>query len=505
MTDSPALRVFVSAICLAFVLPALPRAARADQSPLNLPTLGEAAGEELSPLEERKFGEEAMREFHQEADFLDDPDSLEYLNNLGYQLVAASPAHQVDFQFFLLRQSTINAFALPGGFVAAHTGLILTAQSESELAAVLAHEIGHVQQRHIARMLAKQKDSTAIAIGSLLLALLAARMGSAQGTEAAIMVGQGAAIQRQLNFSRDAEREADRVGFQTLVAAGFDARAMATFFMRMQQGMKVYESPTAPAYLQTHPLTVERIADIQDRVRNTPVHQHADSLDFQLVRARLRVLQDPSQQGARDAMTNFDEQLRNRSAPSEVAAQYGRAVAALRLDQPQLARDAAQLARKLTPLQSALLDKEVFETQFAAARTDDERAAALKLAREGTTRFPVSRLMAVSYTDLLQRDGRHKQAIAYLRDELGLTHNDTQYYEMLARSYEALNQHTLQHQAIAEAYVLLGSPPAAIEQLKLARKADDGDFYVLSEVDARLRQLEQQLKDDRLNGKQARR
>jgi predicted Zn-dependent protease len=151
----------------------------------------------------------------------------------------------------------------------------------------------------------------------------------------------------------------------------------------------------------------------------------------------------------------------------------------------------------MTPAQSALLDKVVFESQYDAAGNDQERAAALELARAGTVHYPVSRLMAVSYTDLLQRAGQHAQAIAFLRDELGLTHGDSLYYEMLARSYAALNQHTLQHQAIAEAYLLLGSPPAAIEQLRLARNADDGDFYVLSEIDSRLRELERQLKEER--------
>ncbi|HUN93746.1 MAG TPA: M48 family metalloprotease [Burkholderiaceae bacterium] len=489
-------RALVGALCAA--LAGAP-ATRADVPSDSLPTLGEAGGEELSPLEERKLGEEAMREIRQEPTYLDDPDATEYLNNLGYQLVAASPARQIDFQFFLMRDPMINAFALPGGFVAAHTGLILLAQNESELASVLGHEIGHVQQRHIARMLAKQKETTAIALGSLLLALLAARGGSGQATEAALMVGQAAAIQRQLNFSRDAEREADRVGFQTLVNAGFDARAMVAFFTRMQQGTRIYAS-AAPAYLQTHPLTVERIADIEDRVRHTRVHQHADSLDFHLVRARLRVLQDDSQQGARDAMAYFDEQLRNHTAASEVAAQYGRAVAALRLKQPQLARDAAQAARALTREPSALLDKVVFESQYAAARNADERAAALRAAAEATVHYPVSRLVAIAYTDLLQQSGQHDKAIAYLHDELGLTHSDSLYFELLARSYEALNKHTLQHQAIAEAYLLLGSRRAAVEQLQLARRAGDGDFYVMSEVDARLHELQQQIKDARKSG-----
>ncbi|MFO0206848.1 MAG: M48 family metalloprotease, partial [Betaproteobacteria bacterium] len=422
-------------------------------------------------------------------------DATEYVNALGYQLVAASPARHIDFNFFVIRDPMINAFALPGGFIGLHTGLVLTAQSESELAAVVAHEIGHVEQRHIARMLARQKDATAIAIGALLLALLAARSNSSSSgdlTQAAILGGQAAAIQQQLNFSR----EADRVGFQILVNAGFDARAMATFFGRLQQGMRLYES-AAPSYLRTHPLTVERIGDIQTRVRETRVRQRADSTDFPLIRARLRVLQDPSVQGLRDSQEHFATQLSNRSAGSEAAAHYGLALASLRLGQHERAVQAAAAARRLVRAPSATLDKLVSETRYSAASSNEEREAALALARDATQRFPLSRLTAMHYVDLLQRAGQHETAIAFLRDQLGLPRSDSGYYAALAKSYAALERWTLHHQAVAEAYLLLGATPAALDQLQLARRAADADFYVLSEIDARIRQLQQQAKEQR--------
>jgi predicted Zn-dependent protease len=465
----------------------------------DLPTLGEAAADDLSPANERRLGESIMRQVVRDPQYLADPDATEYVNALGYQLVAASPARHIDFNFFVIRDPMINAFALPGGFIGLHTGLVLTAQSESELAAVVAHEIGHVEQRHIARMLARQKDATAIAIGALLLALLAARSNSSSGgdlTQAAILGGQAAAIQQQLNFSREAEREADRVGFQILVNAGFDARAMATFFGRLQQGMRLYES-AAPSYLRTHPLTVERIGDIQTRVRETRVRQRADSTDFPLIRARLRVLQDPSVQGLRDSQEHFATQLSNRSAGSEAAAHYGLALASLRLGQHERAVQAAAAARRLVRAPSATLDKLVSETRYAAAGSNEEREAALALARDATQRFPLSRLTAMHYVDLLQRAGRHETAIAFLRDQLGLPRSDSGYYAALAKSYAALERWTLHHQAVAEAYLLLGATPAALDQLQLARRAADADFYVLSEIDARIRQLQQQAKEQR--------
>src|SRR5262249_36782963 len=349
------LRAIALTVSLALAAPPMAVPALAN----DLPALGEAGADDLSPANERKLGESIMREIYADPSYLPDPDTTEYLNKLGYQLVAASNARYMDFTFFCIRDPTINAFALPGGFIAVHSGLILIAQTESELAAVIGHEIGHVEQRHIARMIAKQRDSTAIAIGALLLALLAARSNSSSAadlTQAALFGGQAAAIQQQLNYGREAEREADRVGFQTLNGAGFDVSAMSTFFGRMQQSTRIYES-AAPAYLRTHPLTTERISDMQNRLREVRVKQRADSLDFQLVRARLRVLQDDSTQGLRDARSSFSGQLANKATPSEVATYYGLALANLKLGDNALALENSLAARKRAGTGSAMIEK----------------------------------------------------------------------------------------------------------------------------------------------------
>jgi len=490
-------RLIVAIVSLALASPAGVAPVRA-QAP-NLPALGDVAADDLSPSNERRLGEQIMRQVRRDAAFLDDPDTIEYLNALGYRLVAASPARHMDFEFFALRDPTLNAFALPGGFIGVHSGLLLGAANESELAAVLAHEIGHVDQRHIARMIAKQREGSFIAIGALLLALLAARSGSSSSgdaAQAAVMAGQAAAIQQQLNFSREAEREADRIGFQTLVNAGFDPGGMASFFTRLQQGTRVYES-AAPEYLRTHPLTVERLSDIQNRAREAQVRPRPDSLDFQLVRARLRVLQDSSSQGLRDAVLHFRTQLEANPTASRAASYYGLALASLLLQDHAQAVQAAQKARQSVQAPSPMLDKLLAQTKFAAAAGEGERAEAVRLAREAASRYPLSRLTALNYVDLLSRNGQHEEAVAFLREQLALSRSDPRLYELLARSYERLGRRTLQHQATAELYLLLGSVPAAIDQLEQARRAADADFYTMSEVDARLRQLTQQLREYR--------
>lgn len=513
MLFSPALlRRFIAGL-MAALLAAPPALAAPLSSPTQvqraeLPSLGDAGADELSAANERKLGEMIMRQVRFDPSTLDDADTEEYLNTLGFQLVSASPARYMDFEFFAVRDATLNAFALPGGFIGVHSGLVLTAQSEAELASVMSHEIGHVSQRHVARMLSKQRESNAVAIGTLLLALLAARSSSASSADlaqAAFIGGQAAAMQSQLNFSNEAEREADRVGLQILSDAQFDPRAAAVFFGRMQQGARIYES-TATEYHRTHPLTVERIADLQARVREMggmTQRMRPDSLEFHLVRARLRVLQEETLQGARDAATYFNTRIKEKSAASETAMYYGLAVANLRLNQFKPALEAATTARKLARKAVPMLEKIVAETRFLAAEQmpasparEAELNAALKQARDNATQFPLSPLSALLYADLLQRHGDHAQAIEFVRNQLAITRGKVKYHELLARSHAALNHMTLSHQATAEAYVLLGALRPAVQQLQLARKAADADFYVMSEVDARLRQLTQQLREE---------
>jgi len=313
-------------------------------------------------------------------------------------------------------------------------------------------------------------------------------------------------VQQQLNFSREAEREADRVGFQTLVEAGFDGRGMEGFFARMQTGTRIYEG-TAPAYLRTHPMTVERISDMQNRTRNLPFKQRADSLEFQLVRARLRVLQETTSQGWRDQLEYFNGQINNRTTHTEYAARYGAAVAALKLNLAEVALQNALAAKRLAPGSSVILDKAVVEARFAAARDEAARDEAIRLARENAARHPLSGMAANHYVDLLLKTGRNQEAITYLRNQDAIARTEPAYHALLGRAYEGLNQRTLHHQAVGEMYALLGAVAPAIQQLEMARRASDGDFYTMSEIDARLRDLRTQFKREqellRESGRQA--
>ncbi|HEU4851869.1 MAG TPA: M48 family metalloprotease, partial [Telluria sp.] len=209
----------------------------------NLPVLGDTARSALSPVLERRLGETIMHDIRRNPDYLDDAPILEYLNNFGTTLLSAVPGGRgetnSDFFFFAVRDPMLNAFALPGGFIAVHSGLLLAAQTESELASVVSHEIGHVTQRHIARQIGKQNEGALIPLAAMVLAALAAK-SSPDAAMGVLLGGQGLAIQQQLDFSREAEREADRVGFQIMGGAGFDTTGMVAFFQRMQAATKVY-------------------------------------------------------------------------------------------------------------------------------------------------------------------------------------------------------------------------------------------------------------------------
>lgn len=446
-----------------------------------LPELGDASAGILSPQMERRIGEEAMREIRADPAFADDPEIDEYLNRLGSLLASSATGARQDFEFFLVRDATVNAFALPGGYVGVHTGLLLAAQTESELASVLAHEISHVTQRHIARMFGKQSQLSTISIAGLLIGILAARSNSQVG-QAAMVASQAGAVQAQINYTRDYEREADRVGFERLQHAGFDVGGMVAFFERLQKANRIYEN-NAPSYLQTHPLSGERISDMQNRAQNAPYRQHVDMPEFQLARAKIR-----AEEGTpKEAVAYFDAQLKDRRFSSEVATRYGLVSALVR------ARDYVRAELELQALRSGTQSQPMIEMLAIRSKAESgDRRSALALARAGEKFHPNYRPLQYALVHTMQSLSMHAEAVAQLVELVKTYSRDARLYRMQAESYAALRKGLLQHQAQAEAYFLQGALLAAIEQLQLAQKAGDGDFYQLSAVDARLREMRAQ-------------
>jgi predicted Zn-dependent protease len=299
----------------------------------------------------------------------------------------------------------------------------------------------------------------------------------------AAAAAQGASIQSQLSYSRDFEREADRIGLQTLEDAGFDVRAMATFFDKMQRSTRVSDDGTLPGYLRTHPITTERIADVQNKAAGMPYRQHADAVDFYLVRAKLRA--DAGE--PRDAVASLESALREQRYASEPATHYGLAEALVRAGRVKDAQ------REFDRVRASGIESPMLETLAARIKqAAGDKAGASALLAEAQKRYPYSRAISYAYVEALQHAGQNDAALAALRETITQYPKEARLYAMQAQAYAATGKRLLQHQAQAEFYVLQGSLLAAIEQLQLARSAGDGDFYQLSVVDARLKDLRAQ-------------
>ncbi len=462
-------KLIAFALCMALAFPAYPD---------GLPDLGDNSEAALNASQERAIGQKIMREIRADRDYLDDPELADYINQLGTRLVSHTQSSRDSFEFFIVRDPTLNAFALPGGYVGVHSGLMLAAQSESELASVLAHEVTHVTQRHIARLIAGSENTNLLtSIALVAAAILAARSNSQVG-QAAMATSQGVAIQNQLDYTREHEREADRIGLQLLEKSGFDTRGMASFFDRMQKTNRFQES-NAPSYLRTHPLTTERIADIQNRVQKGFRKETANSLGFQLVRAKLRA-QDSA---PREALQYFEANAVEKNA----AQAYGSAMALLRLRDFERAEKEIIAAKKIA--RHPMLDNLAAQIKREAGDTE----AALEMYRVALKTSPQERALSYAYIDTLLLAKRPDDALKMVNERLATVQDDYRLYELQGKCYAALGKKLPQHQAQAEAYIRQEKLPAALEQFELAVKSADGDFYQQSAAEARMRQIKVQI------------
>jgi predicted Zn-dependent protease len=454
----------------------------------DLPDLGEVSRQYFSDQEEQAMGRAIMRDVYADPRYLDDPEIETYLNQLGYKLVSVSTRNQREFNFFVVNDPSINAFAMPGGNIGVHTGLLLSAQGESELASVVAHEIAHVTQDHIARMIASQSQSYWPTMAALALALLAAR-SNPNVASAAIASSQAYSIQNQLNYSRDYEREADRLGYEMLTRGGYDPRGMSGFFNRLQRANRFYDS-SAPAYLRTHPLTSDRIADMQARSEDAPYLQVEDSLDFQLVRARLRAQED-SPAGAVRAARNV---LKEKRYSNETAARYGLATALVR---------ARQFKEAETEVQKLLSGKPVHPMiqQLAARSALDAGLHELALQRyqAGSKAHPDYHPLQYGHIGALLSAGRSNDALTQVDKQLALYPLDRRLWRLAPQTHAQLGHCLLSHRAQAEADALSGNLIAAIEQISLGIKAGDGSFHEISAAESRQREWQDVEKSQRKN------
>lgn len=443
----------------------------------GLPDLGDASQEIISPLMERQIGEQSMFQIRADKSYLDDPEIADYLNQLGYRLVANSDEPSSSFEFFAINSNVVNAFAMPGGFIGVNTGLIQLAQSESELASVLSHEIAHVTQHHIARQLAGQRYDSLGAMAALAVAILAAR-NNPQAATGAIVSSQAAVQQRQLNFTRTHEQEADRIGLGILEKSGFDTRAMPAFFEQMQRATQLLEGST-PVYLRTHPVTADRIADVSGRVQQTPFHLVPDSLDFQLVRAKLYVMQKRPE----ESITFFSDALGDKKFGNPLAQRYGLILALMQQKNYSRAASEFSALQQQAPA-NAMID--TLHGQIKIATRQDRNIS--DFYHKALRNFPRHRALVYDYATILLDNRQYGEALKLLNQQILAHSNDAMLYDLQARTFGALGRHQEEHHALAYNYLLHGNLRGGIEQLELAKQAGN-DYYELSTIESELKQF----------------
>ena len=312
----------ITGASIALLLASLVFISGAGADDIDLPDMGSPADAILSKNAEAQFGRAIMRDIRRSGKVVEDPLVTEYLNEIGSRIVAQTNDGDHDFTFFAVKDGRINAFALPGGYIGVHTGLLEATRSEDELAGVIAHEVAHVTQRHIARAIhANSRQSiltTAMMLGAI---IVAAAGGSSDAAQGAMAVAQGAAVQQQINFTRSNEYEADRVGIAALADAGFDPYGMASFFEVMSRQTTTSPEMRAPEFLRTHPVTTARIAESRNRARSYPPIRSDDSTSYGI--ARMRVLVD-RYDTSKEAVAYFEKRPYENQNDIE---RYGRAVA----------------------------------------------------------------------------------------------------------------------------------------------------------------------------------
>ncbi|OED17454.1 M48 family metalloprotease, partial [Burkholderia sp. A2] len=395
-----------------------------------------------------------------------------------------------DFDLFPVRDPQINAFSMPGGFIGINSGLVVTTQTESELASVVGHEMGHVLQRHIARMIGASEKTGYTALATMLLGVLAGVLARSGDLGSAIaMGGQAYAVDNQLRFSRSAEREADRVGFQLLAGAGYDPYGMPGFFERLDRASM--GDAGVPAYARTHPLTGERIADMEDRARRAPYRQPRQSAEYGFVRARLRILQNRAPTDISAEARRMQLEIDDRTAPNVAANWYGIALANTLLGQYDAADKALASARGAfdererrdddPATSSPSLDVLAADIARRAGRTDD----AVRLSALAQRRWPASHAAIVAHLQALIAARRFADAQTLARAQAKADPEQPDWWDYLAKASDGKGDVLARRRALAEKLALDGAWPSAIRQLKEARDAKDVSFYEQSIIGAR--------------------
>lgn len=454
------------------------------QRDIELPDIGSSANSIITPEQERMIGVDMYRSLRRADRVLDDPELSDWLDTVGFRLAAQSDRPDLDYTFFIVRSPQINAFAAPGGFIGLNAGLIVTAESEDEVAAVLAHEIAHVTQRHIVRAVERmQTVSLPILLGTLGALIAAQSAGSGDAAQAAIVGGTALLQQQAINFTRHNEYEADRIGIQTLARAGYAPEAMATFFWRMQRALRS-DGQGVPEFLRTHPVTTTRIGEARNRAERIRRQPGGEAMPgrFLSMRERARVLGG----GEPGQLVAFYRRAVE-AEPTQTHLRYGLALALSRSGRAAEAVDVLAGLLAAEP-DSVTLNLAMAEAESLAGQAD---AAIARLARlEGKHRG--DRAIGIAYAERLVATGRPepaRTAIEVLRPLVAAAPGNALLQRTFARAHELAGDLVRAGEAHAEVALIDGRFEDALSQLHALLRRPDVDYYQRARIEARIAEV----------------
>lgn len=470
----------ISRLLISLLLILRPAAALPQSDFDGLPNLGDASGQIISPKQDKELGAYFMRQVRQAGMVLNDEESTSYLQALGQKLATHSENPGYGFTFFLVNDDSINAFAGPGGYIGANVGLVLAAESESELAGVLAHEIAHVTQRHLARSFEAQERMSLPTTAAILAAILIGATADPSAGAAALTAASAAGMQAQINFTRANEQEADRVGIQTLADADFDPFGMPRFFERLQKNSKLYGT-RPPEFLSTHPVTINRISEATTRAETYPRVKEYTNLDFLLIQARLRVNNFANPKQVLADVRRYE----GKSGGKSPVEQYEFALLLSINEQHDEALPIIQKLQKSDP------DRIAYRLSLGKIlRAAKQEREALDIYKDTLDLYPGEAMVILPYATTLMATGNTEKAYTLLTDITSNNEVDPQIYKLLAQAAGATDRPVQTHTAMSQYYFMNGYTKQAIEQLKLAEKSPSLSAYQTERIQARIASME---------------
>lgn len=423
----------------------------------DLPELGNPAATALSQSDEYRLGAMVAQELREQNALMEDPEVSEYLNDLGDRLAAQSATGGAGFQFFVIKDDSINAFAVPGGYIFIHQGLFLATSSESELAGVMAHEIAHVTQHHIARQIRAQSQQAMTSAAMLLAAILLGAAGGGQAVEGGIVASQGIAAQQQINFTRDNEMEADRVGMGYLAGAGFDANGMGDMFetMSRHEGLA---TTYIPAMLINHPVTTDRIAEARARAAQFAPRKEHDSVNYELIRERVRVL-------STTADVDLAAVYRHKISRGEATLADRYALGLWQMEHNH-ADEAVKILEDLTKTHEGVILLHIALGQ--AQLKDGQIKEGMATFEQAETLFPRNVPVTVRYAEALMQTGHPMQAHNVLLDLFNIVPPTPQQIRLTALAASAAGDTGDAYYYMGEYQIAGGDLNRAAQQLTLA-------------------------------------